>query len=279
MDEKMMDLLDYFQDLYWEEIKQTDRDWDIQEKLWNILNEIYFKYGIQDRTIAFIGLYGSQNYKMDNEDSDVDCQCFFFPTAEEVIFNKTFHSTTIDTGHGECVLKDIRQMFDELRKSSPNILEVLGSKYIIVNRDYHKLFQDMANQIDTIARLNEYKLLKGYEGLYHRYTKDNPKETKNTKYLANAFRIIEVMDTIMTIPEWEYHMLLTPSDADYYKWIKYGDFDKVFREDFYVNRCIETEEGLKKYFDEHMAIPVEWVKDLINSYQKKIMEKYLKLTF
>ena len=74
-------------------------------------------------------------------------------------------------------------------------------------------------------------------------------------------------------------MLLESADSEYYKWVKYGDFDKVFREDFYVNRCMEIEAGLKKYFNEHELISVEWIKDLINNYQRKIMEKYLKLTF
>ena len=279
MEERVIDLYDMFIDLYWNDISSNDKDWEIEGKLWSILNEIYFKYGYQDRVIFSLSLYGSQNYNMDNENSDIDCQCFFFPTAEEIIFNKSFQSTTINTKYGECVLKDIRQMFDELRKSSPNILEVLGTKYCIVNRDFQRLLSSIAAQLDTLARLNEYKLLKGYEGLYYRYTKDNLKETKNTKYYANALRIMEVIDTITTLPDWEYSMLLESADSEYYKWIKYGDFDKVFREDFYVNRCMEIEAGLKKYFDEHNAISVDWIKDIINNYQRKIMEKYLKLTF
>ena len=86
MEEKVIDLYDMFIDLYWNDISSNDRDWEIEGKLWSILNEIYFKYGYQDRVIFSLSLYGSQNYNMDNENSDIDCQCFFFPTAEEIIF-------------------------------------------------------------------------------------------------------------------------------------------------------------------------------------------------
>ena len=92
MEERLIDLYNNFIDLYWAEIQKTDRNLIIQEKLWTILNEIYFQYSDQkDRTIFALSLYGSQNYNMDNENSDVDCQCFFFPTEEEIIFNKTLH--------------------------------------------------------------------------------------------------------------------------------------------------------------------------------------------
>ena len=83
MDERVIDLYDMFIDLYWNDISSNDRDWEIEGKLWSILNEIYFKYGYQDRVIFSLSLYGSQNYNMDNENSDIDCQCFFFPKRRQ----------------------------------------------------------------------------------------------------------------------------------------------------------------------------------------------------
>ena len=277
MDERTINLYDQYIDLYWNEVELTKRDCLIQEKLWNIFNEVYLNYG-DSKEVVFIALYGSQDYNMDTEDSDIDCQCFFFPTAEEIIFNKKFQSTTVPTKYGECVLKDVRSFFEELRKSSPNTLELLGTKYCIVNRDYHKIFSNMVNRIDTIARLNEYKLLKGYEGLYHKYTKDIT-EVRSMKYYVNAMRIMDAIDTITTLPDWTYQLVLEPSDAEYYRSIKKCNFDIIFRPDYFDNRCFETQMLLDNYFKNRFNDSVGWIQDLINNYQKQIMEKYLKLTF
>jgi predicted nucleotidyltransferase len=273
MEKDTISLYDEFTDLYFNETLNY-KEYEINEKIWTILREIKQQYQTQE--IVFLSLYGSQNYNLDTENSDIDCQCFFFPTIDEIIFNKQFKSTTIHTPFGECVLKDIRYFFDELRKSSPNTLELLGTKFIIVNREYQLLLHNMANYIDTIARLNEYKLLKGYEGLYHRYVKE-VNNNHNSKYYANTLRIMEIIDTITTLPEWEYQMLLIPSEVDYLKWVKTNDFDKVFRADYFDNKCFITEAALKNYFENHSATCVEFTLNLINQFQEQIMKKYLKL--
>lgn len=58
MEEKTIDLYDQYIDLYWNEIELTERDCLIQEKLWNIFNEIYLNYG-NSKEVALIALYGS----------------------------------------------------------------------------------------------------------------------------------------------------------------------------------------------------------------------------
>ena len=120
-----------------------------------------------------------------------------------------------------------------MRKSSPNTLELLGTKYCIVNRDYHKIFNNIANHIDTIT----------------------------------------------TLPDWTYQLVLEPSDAEYYRSIKKCDFDIIFRPDYFDNRCFETQMLLDNYFKNRFNDSVGWIQELINNYQKQIMEKYLKLTF
>ena len=58
MEERTIDLYDQYIDLYWNEIKLTERDYLIQEKLWNIFNEVYLNYG-DSKEVVFIALYGS----------------------------------------------------------------------------------------------------------------------------------------------------------------------------------------------------------------------------
>ena len=58
MEEKTIDLYDQYIDLYWNEIELTERDCLIQEKLWNIFNEVYLNYG-NSKEVVFIALFGS----------------------------------------------------------------------------------------------------------------------------------------------------------------------------------------------------------------------------
>ena len=58
MDERTINLYDQYIDLYWNEVELTKRDCLIQEKLWNIFNEVYLNYG-DSKEVVFIALYGS----------------------------------------------------------------------------------------------------------------------------------------------------------------------------------------------------------------------------
>ena len=58
MEERTIDLYNQYIDLYWNEIELTERDCLIQEKLWNIFNEVYLNYG-DSKEVVFIALYGS----------------------------------------------------------------------------------------------------------------------------------------------------------------------------------------------------------------------------
>ena len=220
-------------------------DYNIQKKLWLILTELSHKVDLD--LVCYLGLYGSQNYKLDNEDSDIDCECFMFPSITDIIFAKPIKSTTIDTHYGTCVIKDIRAMFNELRKSSPNIIESLATSYAIINRDYEIIIREICNNIDKYAKLSEYKLLKGLQGLYSRYAKDCV-TNQSCKYYANLLRICEMINKILDDKEWEYSKLLVPVDlVDYLKWVKNNsDFNTVFNNDYFNNLCGDIEDRLNK---------------------------------
>ncbi len=266
----------YFINTFYNELI-TDRDLEIQDKLWKILAEVE-TYLIGDiERICYIGLYGSQNYKLDNQNSDIDCQCLIFPSIDDIVFHKNTTSTTISTKYGECVIKDIRLAINELCKSSPNILEVFGTNYSIVNRDYQTIITSICNNIDTYAHLNEYKYLKGLEGLWHKYCKETLEKQSNKSY-ANAFRIGEMINTIIDNTSWSYPQILTPKELKYLSWIKNEpDFDKTFKEDYFDNIGYNIEYRLNEYFESHEMTYTPWIYDEIKSYLKELIIRYLKL--
>ena len=64
----------------------------------DVLNPVYRHYKhvcshYNEDHILGVFLYGSQNYALDNGDSDVDTKAIYIPTFKEVVFNKPISKT------------------------------------------------------------------------------------------------------------------------------------------------------------------------------------------
>ena len=217
----------------------TERDSKILDKLWEILQEINFNY-IHSQRICFISIYGSQNYELDNKNSDIDCECFIFPSIEELAMCKTPYSTTVKTSYGVCQIKDIRKAIMELYKSSPNMIELIASKYNICNKDYLYLIQTLHNHCDDIVNADKAKYLKGLNGLFHKYASD---AKLNNKYYANTLRISKMIDL----------------------------------DSYLDNIVLETNNKLDTYFQTHDFQFDLNVKNFLDHFIIDIINKYLKL--
>ena len=248
----------------------------IMRKVWNTLYEV--TKHIPEERICYIGLYGSQNYMLDTENSDIDCQCFIFPSLENITFDTKPISTTIKTQYGECVIKDIRSAINEILKSSPNILEVFGTAYSIVNRDYQKLITDFCNKINDYAHLSEYKFLLGLRGIWNSYNKDVSIHHTGKAY-ANVFRIGEMIEKIIDEETWYYPSILISDDLDYLKWIK-GTHNPLREHtlDTYDEYKEIISKKLSKYFDSHEFTYIAWTYEEIQTKLRQLMKRYLKLT-
>ena len=229
----------------------NSKDFIILTKLSNILDEIIIKRDIPISQICFISLYGSQNYKLDNENSDIDCECFIFPSIEQIAMcdMPSKHNGVITTAYGTCCLKDIRKAFLELHKSSPNMIELISTKYNIANKNYLSFVQTLCAHCNDIANANKTKFLKGLEGLFHKYSAD---AQFNNKYYANALRVAKMIDIVITSDYYEMSKLLVLPDDDlkYLKWLKFTT--QQINNYSYLDRIvIETQDALDEYFKTH----------------------------
>lgn len=127
-----------------------------------------------------IGIFcqGSQNYGLDYEGSDIDTKCFLVPTLEDIIFNKKPISTTYIRANEEHIdFKDIRLFLTTVRKQNLNFMEILFTKYKIVNPIYEPMWNRLIENNEQIARYNPVgavKTMKGialekYHAMEHRY--------------------------------------------------------------------------------------------------------------
>lgn len=131
----------------------------------------------KERIVALV-LQGSQNYGLDDAESDVDTKLLLVPTLDEIIFNKKPVSTTHVRENDEHIdAKDIRLYWQCFRKGNPNFVEVLFTDYYIVNSMYFDLWEEMRSNRELVARVNPLVAAKAmmgmiqekYHAMEHRY--------------------------------------------------------------------------------------------------------------
>ena len=258
------------------EINKLRYNQTVMPKMWDILDEISEKTGFNEHQILYLGLYGSQNYRMDTPNSDIDCECFIFPSYDDFVFAHSLYSKCIETKYGTCHIKDIRAAFNELYKSSPNILEILGSPYAIINKDYEYIMNQICdNFIRYFATLSEAKLVKGLEGLLNRYSKTIDVSPKS---FANAYRVSDMIKGI-TEEGVNYFDLIIPI---HYKFLtNYKLKTEVEPRDLELfNRIqIERNKFLKQFYNNNSFEPNESIKGSIMFWQNELITRYVKLEF
>ena len=115
-------------------------------------------------------LQGSQNYGLDiyteEYQSDVDTKSIVLPSLEDFINNKSPVSTVEIMDNDEhAEVKDIRVMFDMLKKENISYIELLFTKWRIVNPKYAKLIQPLWDHRATIAAYNTNQFVRCIAGM------------------------------------------------------------------------------------------------------------------
>ena len=131
--------------------------------------------------ILGIFIQGSQNYQLDYSGSDIDTKCIVLPTLENVCLNEKATSYTHVRANNEHIdFKDLRVITGDFKKQNINFLEVLFTKYKIMNEDYVALFQPMFDHAEEIARYDNYRFVKATAGMsmekYKALTLDRPSQ-------------------------------------------------------------------------------------------------------
>ena len=124
-----------------------------------ILNKLYDKLcEVKELGYSplFIALKGSQNYEMDNENSDIDAICFVIPSIKDLFYKKEV-SITHRCENDELIdIKDIRLLVDLLKKANPSYLEILFSKYVVpFNKEGKEKFKNITNTYTEVAENEE----------------------------------------------------------------------------------------------------------------------------
>lgn len=179
-------------------------------------------------TVVGIFLYGSQNYNLDYEGSDIDLKAIVIPSINDIVFNNKPISTTIDIPDGLCDIKDIRLMVQSWRKQNVNFMELLFTEYSYVNPLFYEFFRPLLAARETIVRYNEKRAVDCLRGFvyekYYRLFKDTPSQHDEiTKYgyaakqLVHMERLASLLEHYMKREPYMECLMVSPEERQ--KWI------------------------------------------------------------
>ena len=193
-------------------------------------NLLCCKRMLEDRGLTVVGifLYGSQNYNLDYEGSDIDLKAIVIPSINDIVFNNKPISTTIDIPDGLCAIKDIRLMVQSWRKQNVNFMELLFTEYSYVNPLFYEFFRPLLAARETIVRYNEKRAVDCLRGFvyekYYRLFKDTPSQHDEvTKYgyaakqLVHMERLASLLEHYMKREPYMECLMVSPEERQ--KWI------------------------------------------------------------
>lgn len=171
----------------------------------------YFPY----RNIVGIFLQGSQNYGLETPHSDVDTKLVVTPTFRQIAFNKQpVSSTHVRTNDEHIDFKDLRLYIDTFRKQNINFVEILFTKYRILNDAYADEFMRLINAREDVAHYNPWRAVKAMKGMalekHHAMEHVYPAKQKiiqrygyDGKQLSHMIRIYDFMSRYISGDSYE----------------------------------------------------------------------------
>ena len=128
--------------------------------------EIVINHGYSEDRIIGIFYQGSGNYGLDYKGSDVDTKLIVTPTFEDIAMNKKAVSTTHVRENEEHIdFKDIRLYIQTFRKQNLNFLEILFTKYAIINPMYKSEWDRLVKAREQIAHYAPIQAIKSMKGI------------------------------------------------------------------------------------------------------------------
>lgn len=116
--------------------------------------------------VIFIAHQGSFNYELNYENSDIDTKAVVVPDFKDFVLNKSPISTTYVLDNDEHIdVKDIRLMCEMWQKENISYIELLYSKYIIINPEYKDLINELIKNRDKIVNINTNQFLRCIKGM------------------------------------------------------------------------------------------------------------------
>lgn len=122
---------------------------DTKQTIFKVLSE--YKKILEEKgyKVIYIGLYGSQNYNLDDELSDYDVKAIILPSLHDIIFRKVT-SKTIECENGTIDVKDLITFYDVIKKGNFSYIESIDTEYSIGDKAIKEMFEQFRPNLKSI---------------------------------------------------------------------------------------------------------------------------------
>ena len=206
-----------------------------------------YKQVLEDKgyQVIYIGLYGSQNYNLDDEFSDIDCKAIIMPSLHDIIFRNKI-STTIECENGAIDVKDLITFYEVIRKGNFSYIESIDTEYSIGDKYIKELFKQIRPNLKSfLGAMHEKR-----KALTHEYPSKHEEFEKwgfDPKQLHHIYRLHTILIYI----------------NDTGKFISFFKYDDDIRKEFLIDvkRNKKNYNQVKaEFYADH---EIEWAKELI----------------
>ena len=188
-------------------------------------------------TLVTTLLQGSQNYNMDDKESDVDTKSLVVPNFRQLVLGAKRESKTLVMPNDEHAdVKDVQEMMLCWRKQNVNFVEVLYTPYYYDNEDYAWFMNALRAMRDDVSHYSRwYTLMATCGHMTEKYEKLHrggvaradvvAKFGYDPKQLCHQLRLREFMEHYFA--DYDYKDCLKPNDAEYLRSVKRGVYNLV----------------------------------------------------
>lgn len=223
--------------------------------------------------VLYIGLYGSQNYNVDDDKSDIDAKVIILPTIDDIVFRKTT-SFVKEFDTGACDVKDLITYYNVVKKGNFSFTEPFHTPYFLGSVYLKCIFgQIPVNKMSILGGMYEKQ-----KALTHKY----PSKEKEFEMFGcdpkQYHHIVRLYDLAMSkqlekSPNTPF-LRYFDEDADYMRKIKRGMEGKTIEEllDDTSARIEKVKEWAEK-FDKYEEADLEF--EVGNFLKQRLREELL----
>ena len=193
-------------------------------------------------------LYGSQNYGMADEQSDVDTKVLVVPSLADVVCARRPMSFEYHCENGEHInFIDVREFVHQLLKQNPTRLEILFTDHFVINLPFKGVWYYIWSNREDFARINPYRAVNTMRHMVNANYHQMMKSEFDHKKLATMIRLEKAIgDYILGC---KYEHVLKSDQASFFLRVKRGNF--IENEEQGLRFTQETYEAVNRIADRY----------------------------
>lgn len=176
-----------------------------------------------EELIIGVFLYGSQNYNMGDEQSDVDTKVLVAPSLADVVCARRPVAFEHHCENGEHInFVDVREFVHQVLKQNPNTLELLFTEYYVLNPVFKGVWFDIWKYREEATHINPHKAVDTMRHMANKEYHHMEKNGFDCKKLATMLRLEKAIGDYMLGAKYE--NVLKSEQADFFLRTKRGNF-------------------------------------------------------